>query len=141
MMSKRFAPLSWVFVSFEFTSIKTRMWRKRSGGPSGAKGHAARPRAPFSLSRGSTGWPMLRSRWLMVVAAAMFINTSYGTLSYSFSVLVTREAAGGTLGKTAVSIGFAAALLVSGAAALVTGTVADRFGSRRLMASGSLVGG
>ena len=77
----------------------------------------------------------------MVVAAAMFINTSYGTLSYSFSVLVTREAAGGTLGKTAVSIGFAAALLLSGAAALVTGTVADRFGSRRLMASGSLVGG
>ena len=71
----------------------------------------------------------------------MFINTSYGTLSYSFSVLVTTEAAGGTLGKTAVSIGFAAALLVSGAAALVTGTVADRFGSRRLMASGSLVGG
>ena len=30
-------------------------------------------------------------RWMPVVLAACFINTSYGTLSYAFSVLVTES--------------------------------------------------
>ncbi|OAI41138.1 hypothetical protein AYO38_04450 [bacterium SCGC AG-212-C10] len=79
-------------------------------------------------------------RWTQVVAAAFFINTSYGTLSYSFSVLVTDKAAGGEFGTTTVSIGFGLALLISGAAALVAGTIADLSGSRRLMAAGSVAG-
>ena len=73
-------------------------------------------------------------------AVAMFINTSYGTLSYAFSVLISSDAAGGAFGARTVSLGFGAALLVSGVASLGAGTLADLFGSRRLMAAGSVLG-
>lgn len=79
-------------------------------------------------------------RWRDVVLAAVFINTSYGTLSYSFSVLVTKSAAGGDLGTRTIALGFAAALLVSGLASLVAGAIADVRGSRGLMAGGSVLG-
>lgn len=75
-----------------------------------------------------------------VALAAAFINTSYGTLSYAFSVLVTDDAAGGEFGRDVVSLGFGLALLVSGVAAIGAGTVADIFGSRRMLAAGSVVG-
>ena len=79
-------------------------------------------------------------RWAWVAGAAMFINTSYGTLSYAFSVLVTSSGPGGEFGKQLVAVAFGLALLVSGLAAIATGTVADLFGTRRLMAAGSVVG-
>ena len=79
-------------------------------------------------------------RWGHVFAVAMFINTSYGTLSYAFSVLISSDAAGGTFGARTVSLGFGAALLVSEIASLGAGTLADLFGSRRLMAGGSVLG-
>lgn len=79
-------------------------------------------------------------RWLQVFAAAMFINTSYGTLSYAFSVFVTDAAMGGRFGAGLVSLGFSLALLVSGFASVATGTVADLWGSRRLMAGGAVLG-
>ena len=79
-------------------------------------------------------------RWAPVFAVAMFINTSYGTLSYAFSVLISSDAAGGAFGARTVSLGFGAALLVSGVASLGAGTLADLFGSRRLMAAGSVLG-
>ncbi|MGI8927678.1 MAG: MFS transporter [Tepidiformaceae bacterium] len=79
-------------------------------------------------------------RWLQVAAAATFINTSYGTMYYAFSVLVTRSGAGGEFGPGAVSLGFGLALLVSGIAAIAAGTVADLGGSRRLMAGGAVLG-
>ncbi|MEO6397963.1 MAG: MFS transporter [Tepidiformaceae bacterium] len=79
-------------------------------------------------------------RWAQVFAVAMFINTSYGTLSYAFSVLISPDAAGGAFGARTVSLGFGAALLVSGIASLGAGTLADLFGSRRLMAGGSVLG-
>ena len=41
-------------------------------------------------------------RWLSVVAASALINTSYGTLSYAFSVLVTDSGPGGTFGAGTV---------------------------------------
>lgn len=85
--------------------------------------------------------PMSRARrWLQVFAVAMFINTSYGTMSYAFSVLVTRSAAGGDFGPGVVSLGFGLALLVSGLFGIAVGTVADLFGTRRLMAAGAVVG-
>ena len=83
---------------------------------------------------------VLSRRWLQVVAAAMFINTSYGTLSYAFSVLVTESGPGGDFGAGTVSLGFGLALLVSGVAAIFAGTVADLLGTRRLMAGGALLG-
>ncbi|MCC7364611.1 MAG: MFS transporter [Dehalococcoidia bacterium] len=79
-------------------------------------------------------------RWLPVALAACFINTSYGTLSYAFSVLVTESAAGGTFGRGVVSGGFALGLLVSGVIAIPAGTVADIWGTRRLMAGGAALG-
>lgn len=82
----------------------------------------------------------LSRRWLQVFAAAMFINTSYGTLSYAFSVLVTDAGPGGAFGANTVSLGFGAALLVSGLAGIFAGTIADLLGTRRLMAGGALLG-
>lgn len=79
-------------------------------------------------------------RWLQVAAAAMFINTSYGTLSYAFSVLVTKSGPGGEFGAGTVSLGFGLALLVSGAAGIFAGTIADLLGTRRLMAGGAVAG-
>jgi MFS family permease len=70
----------------------------------------------------------------------MFINTSYGTLSYAFSVLVTKSGPGGEFGAGTISLGFGLALLVSGLASIGVGTVADLFGSRRLMAGGAVAG-
>ena len=80
------------------------------------------------------------NRWLQVALASLFINTSYGTLSYAFSVFVTDGAAGGAFGKGTVSLAFAGALLVSGVASIATGAVADSLGSRRLMAAGAVLG-
>ncbi|MEO8541142.1 MAG: MFS transporter [bacterium] len=77
---------------------------------------------------------------MQVFAAAMFINTSYGTLSYAFSVLVTDSGPGGEYGAGAVSLGFGIALLVSGVAGIFAGTIADLIGTRRLMAAGAVVG-
>ena len=79
-------------------------------------------------------------RWLQVFAAAMLINTSYGTLSYAFSVLVTDTGPGGEFGAGTVSLGFGLALLVSGLAGIFAGTVADLLGTRRLLATGALLG-
>ena len=82
----------------------------------------------------------LSRKWLQVAAASALINTSYGTMSYSFSVLVTRSAAGGDLGTGGLAIAFGAGLLVSGIAAIGVGTIADLFGVRRLLAGGSVFG-
>jgi MFS family permease len=79
-------------------------------------------------------------RWLQVAAAAMFINTSYGTLSYAFSVFVTESGPGGEFGAGVVSAGFGAALLVSGVSGIFAGTVDDLLGTRRLMAGGAVLG-
>ncbi|MGE3074665.1 MAG: MFS transporter [Dehalococcoidia bacterium] len=79
-------------------------------------------------------------RWLQVFAAAMLINTSYGTMSYAFSVLVTDTGPGGEFGAGTVSFGFGLALLVSGLAGIFAGTVADLLGTRRLLAAGALLG-
>src|SRR5689334_11141615 len=82
----------------------------------------------------------VQRRWLLVALAALFINTSYGTLSYAFSVLVTREAAGGAFGTQEVAIGFSFALLVAGCLGLPVGTLADVLGCRRLLAGGAALG-
>jgi MFS family permease len=82
----------------------------------------------------------LSRRWLQVFAVAMFINTSYGTLSYAFSVLVTDSGPGGEFGAGTVSVGVGLALLISGAAGIFAGTIADVLGTRSLMAGGALLG-
>lgn len=95
------------------------------------------PRSNVLASADSTA-PWVR--WAWVAGASLFINTSYGTLSYAFSVLVTKSGPGGEFGKGLVSLGFGLALLVSGIAAIAAGTVADLFGTRRVMAAGAVAG-
>lgn len=70
----------------------------------------------------------------------MLINTSYGVLSYAFSVLVTESGPGGEFGAGAVSLGFGAAVLISGLAGIFAGAIADLLGTRRLLAGGALLG-
>src|SRR5436190_6060718 len=82
----------------------------------------------------------LRGPWLQVVAAGLFIDVSYGTLSYAFSVLITDKAAGGTFGSGDLAAVFGLAVLVSGVAALGAGSIADQLGSRRLLIAGSTLG-
>lgn len=82
----------------------------------------------------------LPARWWWVIAVSCFINTSYGTMSYAFSVLVTKDGPGGEFGAGVVSAAFGLALLVSGIAAIFIGTAADLFGVRRLMAGGAILG-
>lgn len=83
-----------------------------------------------------TGW----RRWAQVALASALINTSYGTMSYAFSVLVTDQAAGGDLGRSAVATGFGLAVLVSGIASLGVGTLTDLFGSRIVLGAGAVAG-
>ena len=82
----------------------------------------------------------LSRRWWQVFAVAMLINTSYGTLSYAFSVLVTDSGPGGEFGAGTVSLGFGIAVLISGVAGIFAGATADLLGPRRLLAGGSLLG-
>ena len=96
------------------------------------------PAVPATLARSFDA--ALSRRWLQVFAVAMFINTSYGTLSYAFSVLVTDSGPGGEFGAGTVSLGFGAAVLFSGVAGIFAGTIADILGTRRLMAGGALLG-
>jgi MFS family permease len=79
-------------------------------------------------------------RWWQVFAVAMLINTSYGTLSYAFSVLITDSGPGGEFGAGVVSLGFGIAVLVSGLAGIFAGAIADLLGTRRLLAGGALLG-
>lgn len=84
----------------------------------------------------AVGW----KRWGQVALAAVFINTSYGTLSYAFSVLVTGGAAGGDLGRGTISLGFTLALLVAGVSSIGVGTLTDLLGSRIVLAGGAVLG-
>ncbi len=72
--------------------------------------------------------------------AAAFINTSYGTLSYAFSVLVTDQAAGGDFGRGTIALGFSLALLVAGLSSIAVGTLSDLVGSRVVLAGGAALG-
>lgn len=84
----------------------------------------------------TTNW----RRWFDVFLASCLINTSYGTMSYAFSVLVTDQAAGGDFGKGTIAAAFGVGLLVSGVCSVGVGTVSDLIGSRPVLALGSVVG-
>lgn len=83
-----------------------------------------------------TGW----RRWAQVALASALINTSYGTMSYAFSVLITDQAAGGDPGRGAVATGFGLAALATGVASLGVGTLTDLLGSRVVIGAGAAVG-
>lgn len=79
-------------------------------------------------------------RWIQVALASALINTSYGTMSYAFSVLITDQAAGGDLGRGAVATGYGLAALATGVASLGVGTLTDLLGSRLVIGAGAVLG-
>ncbi len=84
--------------------------------------------------------PASLPRTAQLALGALFINVSYGTLSYSSSVLVTASAAGGAFGTQAVALGFSLGLLMSGLCAVAVGAAADTRDPRRILALGAALG-
>lgn len=79
-------------------------------------------------------------RWLLP-ALAFLVSVSYGVLFYGFSVLITKDAAGGTFTGAVLSMAYGGAVLTSGFASIPVGRVADANGVRWILATGSLLGG
>jgi MFS family permease len=75
-----------------------------------------------------------------LAALCFVVSVAYGALYYGFAVLITTPAAGGDFSRGLLSVAYGGSVLTGGAAALVVGRAADRFGVRWLMAGGALVG-
>lgn len=75
--------------------------------------------------------------WLLVIGLGLTETTSYGVLTYAFTVFVRpmQEELGWS--RAAISGGYALALLVSGLAAIPVGRWLDLHGPRLLMTAGS----
>lgn len=79
-------------------------------------------------------------RWLLVVALAVMVNVSYGAIFYAFSVLLGEGAAAGEFSRTVLSVSLGLGIVVSGALALVVGTVCDLVGVRWVFLAGGVLG-
>jgi MFS family permease len=80
-------------------------------------------------------------RWFLVFALAAMVNVSYGAVFYSFGVLLGEGAAAGEFSRTVLSSALGLGIMVSGALALLVGTVCDVFGPRRVFLVGAVLGG
>ncbi len=78
--------------------------------------------------------------WIMVVAVAATVNVGYGTIFYSFGVLLGEGAAAGEFGRGTLSAAFGAGVLVSAALALPVGALCDAKGPRRVFLFGAVAG-
>ncbi len=78
--------------------------------------------------------------WLVVVAAAVIVNVGYGTIFYSFGVLLGEGAAAGEFGRGTLSAAFGAGVVVSAALALPVGALCDAKGPRRIFLFGAVAG-
>lgn len=79
-------------------------------------------------------------RWLLVVALAVMVNVGYGTIFYSFSVLLGEGAATSEFGSATLSISLGLGVAVSGALAPMVGAICDLAGPRRVYLAGSVIG-
>jgi MFS family permease len=79
-------------------------------------------------------------RWLLVVALAMIVNVGYGTIFYSFSVLLGEGAAAGEFSRTLLSASLGLGVVASGVLAPLVGTLCDISGPRRVFIAGALLG-
>jgi predicted MFS family arabinose efflux permease len=94
---------------------------------------------PTGEASGGDGVGARRAR-VVVAALAVTQTVGYGTLYYSFAVLLTPLAHDLYTSTTAVTGAFTAAVLVGAAAAIPVGRWLDRHGGRALMTAGSVAG-
>ena len=81
-----------------------------------------------------------RYRWVVVFVLAAITNVGYGTIFYSFSILLGEDAAAGEFGRTLLSGALGLGVVVSGALAPIVGTLCDIIGSRRVFFAGAVLG-
>jgi hypothetical protein len=74
-------------------------------------------------------------RWLLVIALATIVNVGYGAIFYAFSVLLGEDAAAREFSRTVLSASLGMGVVVSGALALLVGTLCDVTGPFRGVAS------
>jgi MFS family permease len=79
-------------------------------------------------------------RWVVVFALAAITNVGYGTIFYSFSILLGEDAAVGEFDRTLLSGALGLGVIVSGALAPIVGTLCDVTGSRRVFFAGAVLG-
>ncbi len=79
-------------------------------------------------------------RWLLVVALAVMVNVGYGTIFYSFSVLLGEGAAASEFGRAILSVSLGLGVVVSGALAPLVGTFCDLRGPRWVFLAGAVLG-
>ncbi len=86
-------------------------------------------------AEGVTGY-----RWLLVVALGVMVNVGYGTIFYSFSVLLGEGAAASEFGRAILSASLGLGVVVSGALAPLVGTLCDLRGPRWVFVAGAVLG-
>jgi MFS family permease len=79
-------------------------------------------------------------RWLLVVALAVMVNVGYGTIFYSFGVLLGEGAAAAEFGRATLSASLGLGVVVSGALAPLVGTLCDLRGPRWVYLAGAVLG-
>ena len=79
-------------------------------------------------------------RWLLVAALATIVNVGYGTIFYSFSVLLGEGAAAGEFSRTLLSASLGLGVVASGMLAPLVGTLCDISGPRRVFLVGAALG-
>lgn len=80
-------------------------------------------------------------RWVLVVALATIVNVGYGTIFYSFGVLLGEGAAAGEFGRALLSASLGLGIIVSGLLAPFVGVLCDLAGPRKVFLAGAVLGG
>ncbi len=75
-----------------------------------------------------------------MIALATIVNVGYGAIFYAFSVLLGEDAAAREFSRTVLSASLGLGIIVSGAFALLVGTLCDVVGSRRVFLAGAVLG-
>ncbi len=81
-----------------------------------------------------------RYRWVVLFVLAAITNVGYGTIFYSFSILLGEDAAAVEFSRTLLSSALGLGVVVSGALAPIVGTLCDISGSRRVFFAGAVLG-
>lgn len=81
-----------------------------------------------------------RYRWLLVVALAVMVNVGYGTIFYSFSVLLGEGAAASEFSRAILSASLGFGVVVSGVLAPLVGIFCDLRGPRWVYLVGAVLG-